>query len=244
MMARARPERDSTPKGQHRGLWLHGRIPVVGITGTIGAGKSTASKIIESQGAFLLDVDEVGHSLLDQTPQRVAVVERFGPSVIKADPTGEAPTTIDRNVLGSIVFANEPALRDLEAILHPAMRRTCEKAIARENRRTRSRAVLLDAAILFEAGWDDICDVTIFVDASLETRLARLETQRGWSAEKLAAREKMQWPAAKKRESTTYQINNDGSPEALHTQVIDIWKAILNSRRERYRVLRTSPRDE
>ncbi len=161
----------------------------------------------------MLDADAIGHVLLDQSPSRDRVLERFGEGVL--EPFGEVGVrrAIDRRALGAIVFSRPEALRDLEAILHPAMRKTFEKAIARESRRMRVPAVVLDAAILYEAGWDTLCDSVVFVDAPPEVRLARLEASRGWTAEVLAAREKAQGPLEEKRRQADHVLTNDGSPD-------------------------------
>ena len=82
---------------------------------------------------------------------------------------------------GTIVFGQPGALRRLEAILHPRMCRTFERAIARTVRRGQARAVVLDAAILLEAGWNTLCDRIVFVDAPRDQRLARLSAARGWT---------------------------------------------------------------
>src|SRR5262249_14571831 len=124
----ARPRQGPKAKGpaQHRrqagptarprrGPWKRAQLPVIGLTGTIGAGKSRVATELAGLGAFVLDADQVGHALLDQRPARAEVVARFGPSVLDSD----QPDRVDRAALGRIVFADPQALRDLEAIVHP-----------------------------------------------------------------------------------------------------------------------------
>ncbi len=205
-----------------RGPWKHGALPVIGLTGTVGAGKSRVAAELAELGAFVLDADRVGHALLEQRPTREAVVARFGPVVL--DPAD--PTKVDRKGLGSIVFADERARRDLEALLHPRMRMTFEKAIARVARRREARAVVLDAAILLETGWDDLCDIVLVVDAPRPTRLARVQSQRGWTDGQLAAREVHQWPAARKRERAHAVLENDSDETTLITQVRRFWRGV------------------
>jgi hypothetical protein len=119
------------PRRRPSGPWRNGPIPVIGVIGGIGAGKSLAAAGFARLGAFLLDADAIGHVLLEQSPSRDRVIERFGEEIL--EPFGEfgVRRPINRRLLGSIVFSRPEALRDLEAILHPAMQRTFEKAIGR-----------------------------------------------------------------------------------------------------------------
>jgi dephospho-CoA kinase len=215
------------PRRRPSGPWRNGPIPVIGVIGGIGAGKSLAAAGFARLGAFLLDADAIGHVLLEQSPSRDRVIERFGEEIL--EPFGEfgVRRPINRRLLGSIVFSRPEALRDLEAILHPAMQRTFEKAIGRESRKGNVPAVVLDAAILYEAGWDTLCDAVVFVDASPEVRLARLEASRGWNAEGLAAREKVQGPLEEKRRQADHVLTNDGTPEAFQTAIDALWKVLL-----------------
>jgi dephospho-CoA kinase len=208
------PDRDRGRRPQRRrGPWKHGAIPVVGLIGGIGAGKSLVAADLAAGGAFVLDADAIGHALLRQRPAREQVLGRFGPEILDAE--GE----VDRRRLGALVFDDPPARRDLESILHPKMRRTFEKAIARALRRGEAKAVVLDAAILLEVGWEDLCDLVAFVDAPAEARQQRLAAQRGWGPEEIAARERAQWPLDRKKAAADLVLANDGDPAALAAEV-------------------------
>ena len=111
------------------------------------------------------------------------------------------------------------------------MRKTFERAIARESRRGRVPAVVLDAAILYEAGWDTLCDSVVFVDASPEARLDRLEASRGWTAEVLAAREKVQGPLEEKRRQADHVVTNDGELDELRGSAEALWARLVAPRR-------------
>ncbi|MFO0959627.1 MAG: dephospho-CoA kinase [Isosphaeraceae bacterium] len=198
-------------------------MAVLGLIGGIGAGKSRVAAEFAEAGAFVLDADRVGHALLDQKPAREEVVARFGPEVLAADD----PERIDRKALGALVFQDPGARADLEKILHPRMRRSFEKAIARVVRRREAKVMVLDAAILLEAGWDDLCDEVAFVDAPDEARRARVEARNGWSAEDLKSRESAQWPIARKRARAQVIIANDGPEEAIGPQVRKIYRSFL-----------------
>ncbi len=203
------PPTDEEPRPRLR--WKHGSVPVVGLIGGIGAGKSAAARLLADRGAAIIDADAVGHELLEDPAIRGRILERFGAGVLEpesgASPagnsTGQGPR-ISRRALGAVVFAEAPALRDLESILHPAMRDRFRRVIEHVARDGRSPCVVLDAAVLLEAGWDDLCDLVIFVDAPRPDRLRRVAQSRGWSESTLDARERSQWPSVRKRRRTDW----------------------------------------
>jgi dephospho-CoA kinase len=188
------------------------------LTGVIGGGKSHVAALLGQRGAAVIDADSVGHNVLEQADVRRKVIKRFGRRVLKAA-HGGPDGAIDRNALGSIVFADPAARRELEAIMHPEMLRQFEAAITRHVSQGVARAIILDAAILLEAGWDQLCDLVVFVDASFPVRLERVAQDRGWTAEVLRAREAAQWPAEVKRRRADIRIRNDASPLALEQNV-------------------------
>jgi dephospho-CoA kinase len=192
---------------------------VIGLVGGIGAGKSRVAELLAAAGAFVIDADLVGHALLAQRPVRDLVAAQFGTRVLERSDAQGNPPPIDRRALGAIVFADPAALRRLEAILHPRMRETFERAIARTIRRGRARAVVLDAAILFEAGWNTLCDHVVLVEAPRDQRVARLAAARGWSEPALAAREAAQWPLQRKSRLADAVVRNDAGLETLEEQV-------------------------
>jgi dephospho-CoA kinase len=215
------------------GPWANGPIPVVGLVGGIGAGKSVAAAALVEHGLQILDADAIGHALLAQRPARDRVIERFGSGVLTIVSDEHVPLSeqeIDRKALGRIVFSDPAARRDLEEILHPSMRKTFERAIDRAGRNGKA-GVVLDAAILFEAGWNTLCDAVLFVDASREVRLSRLAASRGWSDEELDAREQAQTPLDVKRERADHVLTNENEPEALRTSVSAWWESFSPSRR-------------
>lgn len=174
------------------------------------------------KGAHLLDADAIGHVLLDQPPTRDEVISRFTTEVLDRTNIEDSPV-IDRKKLGAIVFAEEGSRKALEAILHPRMRQTFEKAISRTARRMKAPAIVLDAAILFEARWHDLCDFVVFVDAPDNLRAERVMNARGWSPETLAAREAAQLPLDKKRSRCDFVIENVGDEAVLRAAVDDLW---------------------
>lgn len=202
---------------------------MIGLIGGIGAGKSRVAALMAQRGAQVLDADAVGHALLDQTPSRDEVVERFGAEVLRRDGSGlpVEPPQVDRGVLGRIVFADPASLKALEAILHPRMKQTFRKAISRAARKNQATAVVLDAAILLEARWHDLCDLIVFVDAPADVRLARLQSSRGWDEEIVAVRERAQQPVDEKRKRADFVVDNASDEEALAAAVAPLWDKLV-----------------
>jgi dephospho-CoA kinase len=211
--------RDSTHTNSI-GPWKHGAIPVIGLIGGIGSGKSAVAAILAARGAVVIDADRVGHELLFDADVRDEIIARFGDSVLNqkvADP-GRAPD-IDRSSLGAIVFADPKRRRELEAIVHPRMRDRFRREIERLTRLGQSRLIVLDAAILLEAGWDDLCDRVVFVDAPRSLRWQRVAKQRDWSAGVLDSREAAQWPCDIKRSRADLVLANDSGMDELRQEV-------------------------
>lgn len=217
----------------------------MGLVGGLGAGKSTIAAELARRGAFVLDADAIGHALLRQRPARDEVLRRFGPKIL--DPTDPSGQTIDRAALGAIVFRDVKARRDLEKILHPRMRETLEKAIARVVRKRQARLIVLDAAILFEAGWNRLCDLVAFVSAPEPVRLARLSAQRGWTKETLRARQSAQWPLDQKRELADFTLENSGTASdsaPLADRLDSLWQRLTHRRPPRLNPTQPEPEVE
>jgi len=238
MASQRRPSPDRSPAPRERrsyarrprGPWKHGAIPVIGLVGGIGAGKSSVAAGFAAQGAFVLDADAIGHALLEQRPAFEDVVKRFGTGVVIPG-SPDAPARIDRSKLAARVFANPAELKALERILHPRMRATFTKAIGRTIRRGEHRAVVLDAAVLFEAGWDDLCDLVVFVDAPPALRLHRIRETRGWDGAALEAREQAQLPLEVKQQRSGEMILNVGDLDALAGEVARVFHGLKPPRR-------------
>lgn len=214
------------PSGPPRriGPYKCGPLPTLGIVGGIGAGKSAVAALLAARGARVLDADAIGHALLDQSPSRDEVLGRFGKHLLVA---GDKPA-IDRRALGEIVFKDAVAREHLEEILHPRIRRTVERAILKVCRRPEEvPLIVLDAPTLYEAGWDDLCDHVVYVDAPREVRLERIGAARGWDDEALGARERAQMDLGEKRRRADLCLTNDGDRDALEAAIDEFWAAAV-----------------
>jgi dephospho-CoA kinase len=202
--------------------WKHGMTPVIGLIGGIGGGKSQVSGMLAARGALVIVADAVGHELLNDPEVRDQIVDRFGADVMTGPAVlADAAGRINRQALGAIVFADPAARRDLEAILHPRMRARFADSIDRAAQvdGAGARWVVLDAAILLEAGWDGLCDLIVFVDAPRAERVRRVVEERGWSEQTLESRESAQWPIVEKRRRADFVITNDAGFDHLSRQI-------------------------
>lgn len=185
------------------------RIPVIGVVGGIGSGKSFfAQTLAKHKNVVIVDADVVGHDLLFRPEIRQRIRDRFGDEVFAED------GSIQRRSLARKVFGSSPehvqSKADLEAIVHPPLAAELHRQITAAQVANRSDAIILDAAILLEAGWRRFCDAVVMVEVPREIRLQRVQTTRGWTDADLQAREASQWPLEKKRAAATYVIENVG----------------------------------
>jgi dephospho-CoA kinase len=193
---------------------VEGRKPlVVGVVGGIGSGKSQVTRLLAAAGALVISGDVLGHEALRQPDIKERVVWRWGRGLL--DEKGE----IDRRKLGGIVFADSSELRALEEIVHPWIKRRIREEIEAARRLAEAPLIVLDAAIMLEAGWGDVCDVIVFVDVPRDVRLRRIALQRGWTEKEVAAREEAQWPLADKRARADIVLDNSDSSADLVRQV-------------------------
>ena len=164
---------------------------VLGLTGSVGMGKSTAARAFRHLGIPVHDADRAVHRLLGRGGKARTAVEAAFPGVLKQG-------VIDRQALGRRVFGEPAALKRLEAILHPLVREAERRFIARA-RRQRRRLVVLDIPLLYETGGESRCDMVLVVSAPRRIQLARVMARPGMTAERLAGIEARQMPDAEKR---------------------------------------------
>src|SRR5205823_10763309 len=126
---------------------------------------------------------------------------------------------VDRRRLGAIVFADPKELRALEKLSFPWIERRFQEEAEKANHDPSVRFVVLDAAVMLEAGWNKVCDRLVYIDAPRELRLRRLAQHRGWMPEDVELRERAQWPLEEKRKRADLVIENAGSREQLTEQV-------------------------
>jgi len=174
---------------------------VIGLTGSIGSGKTEAAKYLESLGAARFDADEVSHAVTAPGGAALpAIREQFGDEVFKPD------GTLDRSALGEIVFHSTPHRRALEGIIHPLVQRTLLERMDAAAR-SGARIVILDVPLLFECGMDALCDETWVLYVEREMQISRIVARDGLTREAAIARIDAMMPAEQRNARATHAIN-------------------------------------
>jgi dephospho-CoA kinase len=195
----------------------------VGLTGGIGSGKSAVSRLLRSYGAVVVDADLVAREVVDVgTPGLAAVVDAFGPEVLRTD------GSLDRAALGRRVFTDPEALARLNGITHPLIAER-SRELFRQAADSRARVLVHDVALLVENGLHRNYDDVVVVAAEPATQLDRLVRLRGMAEDEARARIAAQAPLEDKLAVATHVIRNDGPLEDLAPQVERLWLSLLTA---------------
>jgi len=195
-------------------------MKVIGLTGSIGSGKSTVSQFLAELGAVIIDADKVGHEACKpDTEVWREVVAAFSRRILT--PSGD----IDRNKLGEIVFGNPEALSRLNQIMHPRMYNVV-KAQIEDYRRQGVDVVVLEVILLIEAGWTSLVDEVWVTVAPEEAVVEHLKQQRGLNEEQIRARINSQLSAEERVKHADVVINNNCSLAELRTRVEELWRRL------------------
>jgi dephospho-CoA kinase len=192
-------------------------VLLLGLTGGIGSGKSTVSALLAERGAVIIDADAITRTLQRSgTPVFDAIVERFGTGVVGAD--GE----LDRKALADIVFADEAAKKELEAIVHPAVGAQMIAMLQAEAET--DHVVVYDVPLLVESARKDMNFAgVIVVDIDPEVAVRRVVEQRGMDEHDVRARIANQASREDRLAVADLVIDNSGSRDHLRRQVDDAW---------------------
>lgn len=194
------------------------RTVMVGLTGGIGAGKSTAAKLLADRGALILDADVAAREVVAPgTDGLAAVVAEFGDAVLGSD------RSLDRAALAAVIFADPDRRAALNAIVHPRVREwMAERVVAAPE----GTVVVQDIPLLVESGLGGLFELVIVVDAADDVRIARLVHDRGMTEQEASARIAAQAPREQRLAAADVVLNNDGTPEELADQVAELWNRI------------------
>ena len=180
---------------------------VVGLTGSIGMGKSTVGRMIKDMGYPVHDADAAVHKALGPNGAAIPDIKAHFPSVIKTDENGKNPY-VDRGALGKIVFSDPKKLKILEDITHP-LARSSREAFLKACRKRGDKLAVLDIPLLFETGLDKITDVTFCVSSAKDIQRARVLARPGMSEERFDKIVASQMPDKDKRQKADFVIATD-----------------------------------
>jgi dephospho-CoA kinase len=186
----------------------------VGLTGGIGAGKSTVSRLLAARGAMVIDADRLAHEVVEPgTDGYAALLDEFGPSVLSAD------GSVNRATLAELVFADEAARRRLETIIHPRVRARAKELEAQADPQA---VVVHEIPLLVETSADGF-DVVVVVDIAEDEAVRRL-LGRGMSADDAWSRIKTQASREQRRAVADVVLDNSGGTDSLSEQVEALWR--------------------
>ena len=193
---------------------------IVGLTGNVAAGKSAVAELWREAGVPVVSADQLARTAVEPGTEALARIEGlFGPGVIRGD------GTLDRAAVRRIVFRDEDALRHLEAIVHPAVRRLRDEW-TRRRREDGAEMVVWEIPLLFETGIEDEVDVVVVVDAPVEVRRRRIVETRGIGDEEAVAIMGAQMAAEAKRGRADIVVDNGGTREELVGRAAEVLRSL------------------
>ncbi|MBN8535879.1 MAG: dephospho-CoA kinase [Deltaproteobacteria bacterium] len=193
----------------------------IGITGSMGTGKSSVAKVLRELGYQVLDADELAKKQLEIGESGyLKVLESFGTQLLKSD------KTIDRSKLAKVVFNNKHELLKLENIVHPLIQRQIQ-IIKNDSEKHGEKILFYDVPLLFEKNMQNSFDEIILVVADNEVQMQRIQERNNWTKEEIKKRLESQMPLDQKKLKSKFIIDNNGSQIDLRNQVLGVLSQIL-----------------
>ena len=194
----------------------------VGLTGGLGSGKSTASKYFESLGAYVLDADVTAKELIDKNKNvQKELIKEFGTDII------DASEKIDKKKLARVAFQDEDQQQRLNYVVHPHIHNAIDKRFDKTFKENKYSLFIVDAALIYESGYDAHLDYVIVVTAQLKHRMERVLQRKTLSRDEILKRIDFQWPEEEKTSAADYVIYNDGTEEDLKNQITILYKKLV-----------------
>ena len=197
-------------------------MTIIGLTGGIASGKSTASERLKELGAVVVDADRLGHRVYDPgTPGFEKIVNAFGHDLVAED------GSIDRRILGGKVFGAPDEMKRLTDIAWPEIRRMAGEEFAKLREEDPDAVIVFEAAVLLEAEWQDLVDEVWVVTTKVETAIDRLKTRNGLAREAALARIDSQMTNKQRLASADVKIDNSEDEDKLRSRIEYHWKRLL-----------------
>lgn len=196
--------------------------PVIGILGGIASGKSTVAKELENRGCAVIDADAIAKQFLQTDDVKQQIRNGFGDSVFDAE------GRVDRAKLAEMVFTDRASVEAINAIVHPKVLKRTEELISQYQNDSRVKAIVLDAPLLLEAGWEKRCDKLIFVNCDRLIKLERASKKGVLDENQLKKRENFQISLDKKAKISHYMVDNNNGLSELTKQIGEIFPALIS----------------
>ena len=194
----------------------------IGLTGGIGTGKSTASKILEKWGAYIFDADkEAKKVLLTNETIKSELISEFGTDIMTGD------GNVDNNKLARVAFQDQDHQLTLNTIVHPYVFNEIDKNFDRELDGGKHDIFVVDAALIYESGADTHMDYVIVITALIKTRMERALARETLIREEILKRMDLQWSEEEKIALADFVIHNDGPEKELIKNITDIYKELV-----------------
>ncbi len=195
---------------------------IIGLTGGIASGKSTVADHLRQLGATVVEGDQLGHRVYEPgTSGFEKVVNAFGHDIVAAD------GTIDRRVLGGKVFGAPEEMERLNGVMWPAIRELAEQEFAEIAKQDPDAVIVFEAAVMLEAGWQDLVSEVWVVTTKQETAIDRLKSRNGLNREQSLARIESQMSNRQRQEFADVKFDNSDTEEKLRSRVEYHWKRLL-----------------
>ncbi len=196
----------------------------VGLTGSIGSGKSTVARLLAERGAAVVDADSLARQATDDPAVLQQIADELGAGLVVTGPGGKR---LDRVATATRVFDDDAALARLNAIVHPwVRRRSAELTREIEALPEPPRAIVYDVPLLYESGLQDAYDLVVVVDAPYEVRARRLAERSGMEPSEVARREAAQMAPSEKAARADHVLVNSGGIAELAAQVDRLWSEL------------------
>ena len=194
----------------------------VGLTGGLGSGKSTASKFFNSLGAFILDADNAAKKLIESSKEvKNELIKEFGTDIMDAN------SNVDKKKLARIAFQDEDHQQRLNYVVHPHIHNAIDKSFNEILDQNNHELFIVDAALIYESGYDAHLDYVIVVTAQLKHRMERALNRNTLTREEILKRIEFQWPEEDKTSLADFVIHNDGTEAELNDQIVELFKKLV-----------------